>query len=50
MVSLRGEVVAVNTAVIPFAQGISFAIPINSVKPLLESFKRHEDHQALARR
>ncbi|MGQ9596014.1 MAG: S1C family serine protease [Thermoproteota archaeon] len=41
LVNLRGEVVAVNTAVIPFAQGISFAIPINSVKPLLESFKRH---------
>lgn len=41
LVNLKGEVVAVNTAVIPFAQGISFAIPISSVKPLIESFKKY---------
>ncbi|MBO3841306.1 MAG: trypsin-like peptidase domain-containing protein [Candidatus Brockarchaeota archaeon] len=41
LVNLKGEVVAVNTAVIPFAQGISFAIPISSIKPLIESFKKY---------
>ena len=32
LVDLDGEVVAINTAIIPFAQGIGFAIPINSAK------------------
>jgi serine protease Do len=31
-VSLDGKVVAINTAIIPYAQGIGFAIPINSAK------------------
>jgi serine protease Do len=29
---LEGKVVAISTAIIPFAQGIGFAIPINSAK------------------
>jgi S1-C subfamily serine protease len=32
LVNLEGEVVAINTAIIPYAQGIGFAIPINSAK------------------
>lgn len=32
LVNLEGEVVAINTAIIPFAQGIGFAIPVNSAK------------------
>ncbi len=32
LVNLEGEVVAINTAIIPFAQGIGFAVPINSAK------------------
>ena len=32
LVDLDGKVVAINTAIIPFAQGIGFAIPINSAK------------------
>jgi len=32
LVDLEGRVVAINTAIIPFAQGIGFAIPINSVR------------------
>lgn len=32
LVDIHGKVVAVNTAIIPFAQGIGFAIPINSAK------------------
>jgi len=32
LVDVKGRVVAINTAIIPFAQGIGFAIPINSAK------------------
>jgi len=32
LVDLEGRVVAINTAIIPYAQGIGFAIPINSAK------------------
>ena len=32
LVDLEGKVVAINTAVIPYAQGIGFAIPINTAK------------------
>lgn len=33
---LDGNVVGVNTAIIPFAQGVGFAIPINTVKWVVE--------------
>lgn len=32
LVDVQGRVVAINTAIIPFAQGIGFAIPINSAR------------------
>jgi len=32
LVDIQGKVVAINTAIIPFAHGIGFAIPINSAK------------------
>ncbi len=32
LVDLEGRVIAMNTAIIPYAQGIGFAIPINAVK------------------
>jgi serine protease Do len=32
LVSLDGKIIAINTAIIPFAQGLGFAIPINSAK------------------
>lgn len=32
LVDINGKVVAINTAIIPFAHGIGFAIPINSAK------------------
>lgn len=34
LINLRGEVVGINTAIIPSAQGIGFAIAINSAKPI----------------
>jgi len=32
LVDIHGKVVAINTAIVPFAQGIGFAIPVNSAK------------------
>jgi S1-C subfamily serine protease len=32
LVDAKGKVIAINTAIIPYAQGIGFAIPINSAK------------------
>ncbi len=39
LVDTSGRVVAVNTAIIPYAQGIGFAIPINTVKDCVEQIK-----------
>jgi len=39
LVDVKGRVVAVNTAIIPYAQGIRFAISINSVKDCLSRIK-----------
>jgi serine protease Do len=33
--NMRGEVVGINTAIIPYGQGIGFAIPANTAKPLI---------------
>jgi serine protease Do len=33
--NLNGEVVGINTAIIPQGQGIGFAIPVNTAKPLI---------------
>ena len=35
LVDSRGRVIAINTAIIPMAQGISFAIPVNTAKWVL---------------
>lgn len=32
LIDITGKVIGINTAIIPFAQGIGFAIPINTVK------------------
>lgn len=41
LINLAGEVIGVNTAVDAAANGIGFAIPVNQVKPALESVKKH---------
>lgn len=41
LVNLKGQVVAINTALDSEAQGIGFAIPIDDVKPALESYRLH---------
>jgi serine protease Do len=33
--NMRGKVVGINTAIIPYGQGIGFAIPVNTAKPLI---------------
>jgi serine protease Do len=33
--NMQGEVVGINTAIVPQGQGIGFAIPVNTAKPLL---------------
>jgi len=37
LLNLAGQVVGINTAIIPSAHGIGFAIPVNSAKPVLET-------------
>ena len=32
LANIKGEVIGINTAIIPFAQGVGFAIPINTAK------------------
>jgi S1-C subfamily serine protease len=38
---LEGRVIGVNTAMIPFAQGIGFAIPINEIKARLDDLVKY---------
>jgi serine protease Do len=33
--NMRGEAVGINTAIVPYGQGIGFAIPANTAKPLI---------------
>jgi serine protease Do len=37
LLNLKGEVVGINTATIPSAHGIGFAIPINNAKPVIKA-------------
>jgi len=41
LINLEGEAVGVTTAIIPFAQGIGFAIPINTVKRFLGMIEKY---------
>ena len=41
LVDTDGRVVAINTAVIPYAQGIGFAIPIDTVKECVDQIKQY---------
>jgi len=41
LIDTHGRVVAINTAIIPYAQGLGFAIPINTVKECVEQIKVH---------
>jgi S1-C subfamily serine protease len=41
LVDVQGRVVAINEAIVPFAQGIGFAIPVNSVKKCASDIITH---------
>jgi len=39
LVNKKGEVIGINTIKVESAEGIGFAIPVNQIKPIIESFK-----------
>lgn len=41
LVNTRGEVIGINTAIVPYAQGICFAVPINTVKRIIGVLSTH---------
>ena len=45
LINIKGEVIGINTAIIPFAQGIGFAIPINAVKEVAQSIVLYGFHR-----
>ncbi|HAL85876.1 MAG TPA: peptidase S1 [Deferribacteraceae bacterium] len=40
LLNLNGEVVAINTAIIPSGQGLGFAVPVNMLKDILPKLKK----------
>ena len=42
LINDRGEVIGINTVKITSAEGIGFAVPINIVKNVIESFENEE--------
>lgn len=41
LVNLRGEVIGINTAIIPYAQGIGFAIPAETATRIMKDLQEH---------
>lgn len=41
----NGDIIGINTVKITTAEGIGFAIPINIIKPIIESFKQKGDFE-----
>ncbi len=41
LVNAQGEAIGVTTAIVPYAQGIGFAIPINTVRRFLDMLRRY---------
>lgn len=41
LIDLSGRVVGINTAIVPYAQGIGFAVPINMAKQIMEDLIKH---------
>ncbi len=41
LVNTKGQVVAINTANMPYAQGIGFAVPVNTAKEILKELVEH---------
>jgi serine protease Do len=41
LIDLEGKVVGINSAIIPYAQGIGFAIPVNMAKDIMEDLVKY---------
>ncbi len=41
LLNLEGEVVGINTAIIPYAQGIGFAVPVNMAKQIMDDLVKY---------
>ena len=41
LLNIRGEVIGINTAIVPYAQGLGFAIPVNPAKQIMEDLIKH---------
>ncbi len=41
----NGDIIGINTVKISSAEGIGFAIPINIIKPIIESYRNYNDFQ-----
>ncbi|MCD6420679.1 MAG: DegQ family serine endoprotease [Synergistetes bacterium] len=41
LLNIKGEVIGINTAIIPYAQGIGFAIPINTAKKIMNDLIKY---------
>lgn len=41
LIDLNGSVIGINTAIVPYAQGIGFAIPVNMAKQIMDDLIKH---------
>lgn len=41
LIDLSGKVIGINTAIVPYAQGIGFAVPINMAKQIMDDLIKH---------
>lgn len=41
LIDLNGRVVGINTAIVPYAQGIGFAVPVNMAKQIMDDLINH---------
>ncbi|WP_448807593.1 PDZ domain-containing protein, partial [Aminobacterium colombiense] len=41
LINLSGEVVGINSAIVPYAQGIGFAIPVNMAKQIMDDLVKY---------
>jgi len=44
LVNIHGEVIGINTAIIPMGQGLGFAIPVNKAMPIVEEILKYGKH------
>src|SRR5690606_25884637 len=47
LLNAKGEVIGINTAKITSAEGLGFAIPINTVKPVIEQIVKTGDYKTV---